>query len=288
MANRAGDPNPAPAASLRSFFRNLLRAFVPRTYPELAAQPASASALHLAGVAFLVSLLLTPLLYMDHERTITATCAYFERVLPEELYFEDNEAHYDGEQPVVHVEEVRGQRHVVIVDTTGQTTKVPDEYDEGMVITPKTIVHKMLTREGSTKTVEDPIPDTAGRIAARQFYLDALEMRKWPEIALGVGNLFLSIALRLFGPAALAAAISFALETTRKAGRLPFRTCFNIAAYAATPIAFATASMVLVPTAWQFYLLLGIPLVLFMLLTTLGVQACRRAREARPKARKAT
>ena len=114
---------------LEDFPKKLLRSFMPAAYPELASEEASASALYLAGVAFLVVLLLVPVLYTMHkrlyERQITATRTYVERAFPEDLYFENGEAHYDGEQPYVHVEEEGNQRYAVIIDTTGQTTAIP-------------------------------------------------------------------------------------------------------------------------------------------------------------------
>ena len=270
---------------LEDFPKKLLRSFMPAAYPELASEEASASALYLAGVAFLVVLLLVPVLYTMHkrlyERQITATRTYVERAFPEDLYFENGEAHYDGEQPYVHVEEEGNQRYAVIIDTTGQTSAIPDEYDEGMLMTKTTIIHKVRADNDRTETPENPIPSTPGRVSARQFYVETLAKRKWPDFAIAVGLFFLAYtAVPLFALATLAAAVTFALTALGKAKGLPFRTCFSIAAHAATPVAFTAASMLFVRTRLEYYLLLGVPLLLFMLFAAFGARACRRAQEA--------
>ena len=206
---------PEKTTRLEDFPKKILRSFVPGAYPDFASEEPSASALYLASVAFLVVLLLIPVLYVMHDRLyehqIAARHTDVERLFPENLYFEHGEAHYEGEEPYVHVDEEGEHRYAVIIDTTGQTTVVPDEYDEGMLITKTTIIHKIRVEEGGTETPENPIPSTPGRISARQFYVDALAKRKWPDFAVGIGLFFLVYtALPLFVLATLAAAITFA------------------------------------------------------------------------------
>lgn len=273
------------AFGLQGFFKDLVRSFTPTAYPELAARPASSSALYLAGVAFLLTLLLAPVLYTFHERRLAARRAHYERVLPEALYFENSEAHYEGEQPYIHVESRGDIRDVLIIDTTGGTTEIPDEYEYGALITSKTIVQKIDAGRGRTERVEGPIPETAGRVSAKQFYLDDLEARKWPDFALGVGEFFLFAAVPLFILAVLAAAVCFGLAAMSRNGRLPFRTCFGVAAHGATPVAFTTASAPLAPTLILSYLVFGLPLALFVLLVMLGGRACQRESDAPSEAR---
>jgi hypothetical protein len=270
---------------LQDFFRDLLRSFVPSAYPQLAARAASSSALYLLGVAFVVTLLVTPVLYTFHERRLAAGRAHYERVLPEGLYFENGEAHYDGDQPYIHVENAGDTRTVLIIDTTGETTEIPDEHSYGALITNKTIVQKIDTGRGRTERVEDPIPQTAGRVTARQFYLDELEKRKWADFALGVGQFFLFAAVPLLILAAVAAALCFGLTAIRREGRLPFETCFAVTAHGATPVAFTTVSAPFAPTAVLSRLVLGVTLGLFVLLVLLGARACQRQGAARPEAR---
>jgi len=272
---------------LREFFRDVVRSFVPSAYARLAAQPASTAAFYLGGVAFLVTLLLTPLIYVEQEHMRSIQREHNERILPDELYFESGTADYEGEQPYVHVETSADERYVYIVDTTGQTTEVPAEYAYGMLITRDKIIETVHTREGGNKTVDSPIPETEGRTRAKVFFLNAIDRERWPALANVVGFLFLLAVVSLFALATLVAALSAALEATRKENRVPFRACFAVATHAATPVAFVAASRLAVRTVPQFYLVVGVPLVAFMLLVSLGMQTCRRSLEARPEAREA-
>ena len=273
-------PRRRQAGELREFFRDVVRSFVPSAYARLAAQPASHAALYLGGVAFLVTLLLTPLVYVDLTRRLAVQRAHLEQALPDELYFEGRAADYEGQQPYVHVETVGDKRDAVIIDTTGQTTEIPAEYDYGMLITRDKIVQKVWTGPERTEIVDGPIPETDGRVRAKAFYLNVLERERWLALADGVGTMFLFSVLLLFVLAALAAGLGAVIEATRKEDRVPFRACFAVATHAATPVAFVAASRLAVQTVLQFYLVIGVPLLAFMLLVTLGTQAYRRSIEA--------
>jgi hypothetical protein len=278
---------PQTTIRLLDYPRELLRSFVPAAYPELAAQQASAGALYLAGVILIVSLLLAPVMYWSHQEFLAAeqeakaeTRAYFEAALPESVTFEDGQAHYDGEQPYIHVGTIGGEPRVLIVDTTGATTKIPDEYDEGMLITADAVIYK-AQRKGHTETDAEPIPPTDGSVSARQVYLDALERRQTPGFTLVMGAYFLWAALVLFVVAVVGAAVGYGMDAFRKGRRLSFTTWFNVAAHAATPVAFVTASLSAARTMALWYALLGLPLLLFVVLMTFGAQACRRAQACR-------
>jgi len=280
------DQSTERAMRLQDYPRELLRSFVPAAYPGFASQQPSVSALYLAAVVLVVSLLLAPLIYTSHQQFVAdeqearaQMRAYFEEALPEDLYFEDAQAHYDGEQPYVHVGMAGEQHHVLIVDTTGTTTKIPDEYERGMLITKDTVVHK-IQRNGRTETPEEPVPATEERVSARQVYLDAVDRLKPLSFAVLLGAQFLTAVLLLFGVALLGAGVGYVTGTLQKGRRLPFVAWFNVATHAATPVAFAIASLSAATTVTLRYVLLGVPLLLFMLLTTLGAQACRRAQEA--------
>jgi hypothetical protein len=265
---------------LREFFVDLVRSFVPSAYAQLAARPASRAALYLGGIAFLVTLLLTPLVYMHQERWRSVRRDHYARVLPDELYFEEGKAKYDSEQPYVHVETVGGKRDAYIVDTTGETTEIPAEYDSGMLVTPDTIIRKMLTGPERTETVDGPIPETDGRIRAKAYFLNAIDKERVPDLMNVVGFMFVMTVVPLFVLATLVAGVGAAIEATRKEARVPFRACFAIAAHAATPVAFIAASGFAVETDVQRYLVFGIPLLAFTLLMTLGLQTYRRSIEA--------
>ena len=283
----AETPKAESSTQFQDFFRSILRSFVPAAYPEFASQQPSASALYLAAVVLVVLVLLAPVMYKSHQQFVAdeqearaQERAYFEEALPEELYFEDGQAHYDGEQPYEHVSMAGGQRHVLIVDTTGTTTKIPDEYERGMLITKDTVIYK-IRRKGRIETPEEPVPATEGRVSARQVYVEAPDKIALPSFAIVLGAQFLYAAFPLFVVALLGAAVGYVTDILRKGNRLPFVAWFNVGTHAATPVAFTTASRVAAQTFGQFYLLVGVPLLLFVVLMTLGARACRQAQETR-------
>jgi len=280
-------PRLRQAGDLREFVRDVVRSFVPSAYARLAAQPASTAAFYLGGVVFLVTLLLTPLIYVEQEHVRSIRRDHYERILPDELYFESGTADYKGEQPYVRVDTFGDERRVYIVDTTGQTTEVPAEYAYGMLITRDKIIETVHASEDGSKTFDSPIPETQGRTRAKAFFLNAIDQERWPTLVNVVGLLFLLAVVLLFALATLVAALSAAIEATRKESRVPFRACFAVATHAATPVAFIAASRLAVRTVPQFYLVVGGPLLAFMLLVSLGMQAYRRSLEARPEAREA-
>jgi hypothetical protein len=278
--------------TLRDFFIELLRSFRPATYPALVRRGASAAGLYLGGVAVLATLALAPALYILHAHALTREQAYFERALPESLTFEGGAASYDGERPHMYVEREGGRRAVVIVDTTGQTTAIGDEFEYGMLITATAIIHKVPIGGGRSEMHEEPIPATEGRMSARQFFADLLERQRWPGFIMLVGQQFVVIALVVFVLAGLTAVVAYGLGLPQREGRLAFSTCFSATAHAATPLMITTACLpaVLATTRSpvQFYLAFGVPLVLFVLLAARGIQACRSVEEAHPeKVRKA-
>jgi hypothetical protein len=283
---RTKTDEPHKPFELREFFGDVVRSFVPSAYAQLGAKPASKAAFYLGGVAFLVTLLLAPLIYIEQEHVRAIRREYYERILPDELYFEGGTADYEGKQPYVHVDTFENERHVLIVDTTGQTTEILAEYDYGILITQDTIIQRVWAGPDETETVDGPIPETDGRVRAKAFYLNAIDQERWLALIDVVAMTFLLAVVLLFLLAALVAALSAAIEATRKEGRLPFRACFAISTHAATPVAFITASRFAVRTNPQFYLVIGVPLVAFMLLVTFGTQAYRRSLAARPEAKR--
>jgi len=282
---------------LGDFFGNILRSFVPAAYPRFAWQQLSESALYLAGVVLVVSLVLVPVMYESHQQLVAdgqealaQERAYWEEALPEDVYYEDGRAHYDGEQPYVHVGTADDQHRVLIVDTTGTTTKIPDEYERGMLITKDTVIYK-IRRKGRIETPEEPVPATEERVSARQLYLRPLDRMRPPSFAIVLGAYFLSAAFVPFIAAVLGSGVGTVSDALGKGDRLPFVAWFSVGTHAATPVVFATASLWAARTRGLFCVLLGVPLVLFVVLMVLGAQACRRAqevREARQEAREAT
>jgi hypothetical protein len=269
---------------LAGFFKDLVRSFAPAGYPELAGRPASSSAVYLAGVLFFVTLALTPLFYTGIEQALRTQQAYIEEAYPEDLYFEGGHAIYEGKQPYVYRETIEGVRGALVVDTTGTTTKLPEEYEIGRLITKDKIIDTARPADGPEETAENPIPTTEGRVSARQLFLDAVERSKWPRFLFGLGTLFMFGLLMLFAVVAIAAGIGFGAEWLRKGERPGFGTCFGIASHAGTPLAFIPAGAMLAPAAIWFYLLVGVPLALFVLLLVAGTQACRVASSAADEA----
>jgi hypothetical protein len=258
--------------SLRDFFIELLRSFQP------------AAAIYLIGVAILATIALAPAFYVLQDRRLGAQQAYFERALPESLTFEDGTASYDGEQPYMHVEGEPGMRSVLIVDTTGGTTEIGDEYDYGMLITDTTVIQK-ISLGGRSQRYEEPVPKTEGRISARQYYADQLEQRRWPTFIMLIGQQFMTVGVIVFVLAGLTAVVAYGLEFTQREGRLPISTCFSVSAHAATPVMISTACLPAVlesagSSALLSYLAFGLPLLLFVLLAARGIQVCRRTRAA--------
>ncbi|MBN1917365.1 MAG: DUF1189 family protein [Verrucomicrobia bacterium] len=268
------------AQGATEFFKNLVRSFMPASYPQLAGRPASSSAAYLAGVLFLVMLLLTPLLYTEHESAVAMHRAYIEAAYPEDLAFENGEAVYDGEQPYVYDETVGDIRRALVVDTTGATTELPKEYDVGTLITKDKIIDTARPAEGPERKAEHPIPEIEGRVSARRVFLDALERNKWPQFLLGLGSSFFVSVLLLFIIAGVAMAITFGFEGFRKQDGLRAAVCFAIVAHAATPVAFIPASAPLAPSATWQYILIVVPFILFVTLLIGGAQACRTAQRA--------
>ena len=269
---------------LAGFFRDLVRSFLPASYPKLAGRPASSSAAYLAGVLFLVTLVLTPLFHLENARALAAQREGVEKVVPDALYFEGGKASYEGEQPYIHVETIDGVRHVLMIDTTGQTTTLPEDYKFGTLITRDKIIDVKRPADEPPTVTENPVPATEGRVSARQFFLDAQEKNKWPQFLHGLGFIFIVGLLALFAIAGIATAVSFGTELLRKEDRLSGGTCFGIASHAATPVAFMTAGAWLAPTRVWAYCLVGVPFLLFGLLLISGTQACRVASRAKAEA----
>jgi len=265
---------PQKTFRIEDFPKRLLRSFTPASYPGLASEEPSASALYLVGVIFLIVLLVLPVLYTGYERAFAPQRAHIERAVPD-VVFQNGSASFEGKQPYTYEDEYQSRKRVVIVDTTGQTTTVPDTYDVGILITDKAIVHRI-----GDQTAEVPIPSSDKQLLARRFFVDGLERTKWVTFAMHGGAIFFFFLLLMFILAGLAAAVGFALDRLRKSGRLLLRARFSISAHAVTPMAFTAASMLSVRTPAQFYLLLGVPFLLFILLATFGARACLQAQEA--------
>jgi len=259
---------------LQDFPKRVVSSFLPAAYPEFATEQASAGALYLAGVVVLVCLLLLPLVYIGCERLAAERRDYIERAVPD-VTFQDGRASFEGQQPYVYADEQGGWKRVFIVDTTGETTAVPDDYDLGTLIGESSIVDRVLDQ-----VQERPIPATSEPLSARQLFLDTSERTKWLGFAMiGGWHLFLSLFV-VFVVAVLAAAAGFGLSILLKLERLPFSAWFNIAAHAATPLAFSRASLPMAQTVVHWSLLLSGAVLVFVLLLVFGAQACRRAKEA--------
>lgn len=273
------------ARSLRDFFVELVGAFRPAAYPAMIERGASAAALYLAGVAALITLALAPVFYVEHDAGLTAREAYFERALPETVVFEDGAASYDGTQPYTHVEGEGRGRSVMIVDTTGETTGIGEEYPYGMLVTDTAVIYKQPDGKGGSQTYTDTIPQTDGRVSARQFYVDQIEHQRWPGFIMLIGLQFIGTGLAGFVLAGLVGVIAYGLEFMQREGRLPISTCFGATARAATPVVITTPCLQFVPASagtspLLSYAALTLPLLLFFLLAARGIQACRAAAPA--------
>ncbi|NQT84501.1 DUF1189 family protein [bacterium] len=264
------------------FLRSIIFCFNPNFYPAVLRQNGWRSFLYLGLICLMVyGVLGYRRATVRFDLYAEGASDFYEKVLPD-FYFENGQADYPPDTPHVYEEREDGKVFAVVVDTSGNTKGLEEDYDAGLLITRTEIVTKGLKGEEKRQA----IPKTEKKVPADEFFKSLVREQRPKAVLAESFNVYL---FQVIGKVILVSLVSgaFLLADKGKTQPYPFAYYFNVGCYAVTPFVIAgfarwglSGSIV----TWASY---GVSLMLFLALALSGLAKCRQedARElqsARP------
>lgn len=257
------------------FLRSIILCFNPSFYPLVLRQSGWRSFGYLALICVLVyGAMSYQFATVQSDLIDEGRADFYEKALPD-VYFKDGEAEYPRDQPHIYEERENEKLVGVIVDTSGETNRLDEKYDAGMLITKTEIVRKVRGEEEQ----REAIPVTKEKVLARDFFLEQAR-RGRPEF---VGRVTVYMTLmHTAGKLLLVAIVAgvLLLADKGKTAPYPFVSYFNVGCYAITPFVLSALARGWGANAILVYASYGASLMLFIALAVLGL-AKSRQRDAR-------
>jgi len=253
------------------FLGSVVLCFNPNFYPAVLRQSTWRSLLYLglicAAVYGVVGYRFAALTF---DRQQESFASHYKAALPD-FHFENGEADYPPDKPHIYQEREGNKVFAVIVDTSGETKELGKKYEAGILITKTEIVTKAL--RGTEK--RQPIPKTAEKVAAKEFFIGLARKQKPRAVATLTSHVYIS---QLIAKVILVAVVSGVLLFGDKGRRqeYPFGYYFNVGCYAVTPFVLSALARGEVSgrvVSWVSY---GVSLMLFLALAATGLGKCRQ------------
>ncbi len=257
--------------------RGIILSFDPGFYPVVLRQSSWRSFLYLGVICLLVyGFLGYRAASVGFDLLEQGASEFYDEALPQ-FSFEDGKADYPPDKPHVYEKKTEGKVFAVVVDTSGKSEHLDGKYRAGLLITKTEIVAKDL----KGKEERQPIPDTAEEISAKDYFVDRVREQRTRVIFAETADAFLlHLAGKLLLVALVAGVLLFA-DGKRK-NSYPFSYYFNVACYSVTPFVLSALVRAWDSGSFLSYASYGASLMMFLLLTMLGLARCRQedAREA--------
>jgi hypothetical protein len=249
---------------------SIILCFNPSFYPKVLRQSGLRSFLYLGFICLIVYGFLGHRLGSAlFDRNAEMISRFYERALPP-FHFENGEADYPPGKPHLHQEKEGKTILAVIVDTSGQTEEVGEEYDGGILITRTEIVTKDL--RGRQR--REAIPTTATKVTVKEFFIERMREQKPRAVLTMTFHAYLFQLVAKLVLVSLVAGVLL-LGDKGKSRAYPFAYYFNVGCYAVTPFVlsgFVRGGVTGSVATWVSY---GVALMLFLSLAVSGLIKCR-------------
>jgi hypothetical protein len=251
--------------------RSIILCFNPNFYPTVLRQSGWQSLVYLGFVCLIVYGFIgyrERILFDRYEKEVAQL---LKRALPD-FNFVNGQSDYPPDEPHIYEEKFGENSWTVVVDTSGETERLGEECQAGILITKTEIVYKAP----GTKESRKKIPRMASKVPAEEYFMESVRMQR-PSVPL-------FYLFHLAGKVIVVAMVAgiFLLADKGKREPYPFAYYFNVTCYAITPFVLSA----LVRTGWTSrtlgYASFGASLMLFLALGTAGLARCRQE-EARER-----
>jgi hypothetical protein len=257
-------PIDKPEGARSGFFSNLIDSFRVSFYRKTAKLPLTQAFLHVAGLTAILAIAASWALHTREQELVPHFVEFYQKGVPDDLYFADGKIEYDGPNPYVYSSEVLGGTIAMIIDTTGSTQEIPPEYSMAILITDEKMFHGDSVRKDEIK-----LPDE--RVKAKDFFIRQTGKQYLPVHLMRWANYFTTMfALAAVIIAVTAAAIHALLG--RRDPKLGFKGQIVICCFASTPLFAGGVAIHGIGGFYAAWTVLGISSVLFILLAVLGTR----------------